>query len=76
MRKWILVLWLTVVFHIPDEKADEASKNWFHYDAEPRNETRYEYTTRRIIEFVTPIASFGRFKTPEEAGITWEVKEK
>ena len=65
-----------VVVRIPESVVEEASKNWFHYDAQPRDETRAEYTTRRIFEYATPICSFGRFKTPQEAGITWEVKEK
>ena len=68
-----LIFFATVIVHIPDGVVDEAA-SWFHYGAESRNETKAEYSTRRIFEFATPIASFGRFKKPEDAGITWEVQ--
>lgn len=69
-----VVFFATVIVHVPDGVVNEA-KAWFHYDAEARNETPAEFVTRRLFEFATPIASFGRFKKPEDAGLTWEVKE-
>lgn len=63
-----------VCVHVPEATVEEAAR-WFHYEAETRTESKAEYVTRKLLDFSTPIASFGRFKTPEEAGITWEVKE-
>lgn len=64
-----------IVIRVPDGVVIEAA-SWWHYDAEPRTETKAEYVTRRIFEFATPIASFGRFKRPEDAGLSWRVLEE
>ena len=72
MRHLIPIILATVIVHIPDGVVEEASQ-WFHRPQDS-TESKAEYSTRRIFEFATPIASFGRFKTPEDAGITWEVK--
>lgn len=73
MRKSIAILLATIILHVPDEVVEEVSR-WFH-QPENSTETKAEYSTKRVIEFGVPIASFGRFKTPEEAGIMWEVKD-
>ena len=64
-----------IVVRVPDGVVLEAA-NWWHYDAEPRSESKAEYVTRKLFEFATPIASFGRFKKPEDAGLTWRVLEE
>jgi len=69
----LLAILAIIVINVPDELVTRGSDH-FHYQREPRTETEAEFTIRHIIEQFLPIVSFGKFKSLEETGITWEVR--